>query len=1026
MTHPVSLIRLILSMLLGFLAWPACSYAENELLNLAELKHRINVTGPERFSFQISGTVCTTQGSFVILKDDSDSLVLRLPDPQQLGVGDQITVIGNHCPVRRGRVAIEIGTDPVVENDGRHSADEKSGSVYLTEGMQPLRMEWFNGAAQGALGLKVSGPDLTKKTVGGDLVWHLGSDGKYQSGLTYESYLGSWYQLPDFSKLTPQTTGVTDGFDLSKQPAPWDVAMVFTGYFKAPATGVYQFDLLSDDGARFSVGKAEDVCRWIVQKAQGIGSNIDAAGALENFEGKVGFMDTAQGRLEIELDGGRSMPVLIADASELVGRNWMGKKIRASGLLEEVRGINEERSSRLLILGSDSIQILPVSQNQEEPLLTSVGQIRKLAPEESRQSLKARVRGVITMATTNSVVLQDGSGGVFIHISSANGLDQPKPGQFWEIEGTTNPGSFSPVIMASDGHNLGTCELPTPVRPTWEQLMNGSLDAEQVEIQGVVISAESEVMSLLTPDGKIEIFNMDAYPLPYRKSQNLTGDALLGCLVRLRGVFTARWNYQTGQVIPGKIMLGNVSLSVDETPPIDPFALPPMKTTDLLRFTSHASALRRVKVTGQLLHLRQRECFLTDAGKGFRVLLSKEMALQAGDRVEVVGYPRLDGPSPVLVEAVARKLDHTDFPEAAIIDRETLPDRSLDSSLVSLTADLVNETYSQNQRVFELKTGAERFLAKLDGDRPTNILRPGSKVRVAGVYVSLMNDSSQNNFGSFELLLNRSTDMQVLQPGPWWTGRHTITAVGILSGGLFLALAWVVALRKQVNLRTLQLAAEIEERQRTEQNEIMERERSRVARDLHDELGSGLTEAGILSALMRNPAIPHEKKDTYLDQLGAVCRNLVTGLDEIVWAVNPKYDSVDNLASYYSLFAQRFLKIANIACRLSISGGMPNLPLDSGRRHGVFLAFKEALNNVVKHSGATSVELAIGVVEGKLIIAIADDGEGFEISAASRDGHGLHGMVERLEHLGGDCRISSVLHSGTKVEMILPLERGEI
>src|SRR5438132_9581192 len=146
----------------------------------------------------------------------------------------------------------------------------------------------------------------------------------------------------------------------------------------------------------------------------------------------------------------------------------------------------------------------------------------------------------------------------------------------------------------------------------------------------------------------------------------------------------------------------------------------------------------------------------------------------------------------------------------------------------------------------------------------------------------------------------------------------------------------------------------------------MEQERTRVAQDLHDELGAGLTEVGILGSLAKNPSVPAAERERYLDRLTEAARSLVTGLDEIVWAVNPHYDSVASLASYYSLFAQRFLNLAGIACRLHIAEAFPDYPLDSRIRHGTFLAFKEALNNIVRHSGATEVELKIEVAEDRL------------------------------------------------------------
>jgi signal transduction histidine kinase len=150
----------------------------------------------------------------------------------------------------------------------------------------------------------------------------------------------------------------------------------------------------------------------------------------------------------------------------------------------------------------------------------------------------------------------------------------------------------------------------------------------------------------------------------------------------------------------------------------------------------------------------------------------------------------------------------------------------------------------------------------------------------------------------------------------------------------------------------------------------------------------------------------------------------VTGLDEIVWAVNPQYDSVTSLASYYSLFAQRFLNLAGIACRLQIADAIPEYPLESKLRHGIFLAFKEALNNVVRHSDATEVKVAIGVKAGQLTIRITDNGCGLEPVNHAPGKDGIAGMRERMSRLGGACHLTSQRGQGTEVELRLPV-RGE-
>jgi len=142
--------------------------------------------------------------------------------------------------------------------------------------------------------------------------------------------------------------------------------------------------------------------------------------------------------------------------------------------------------------------------------------------------------------------------------------------------------------------------------------------------------------------------------------------------------------------------------------------------------------------------------------------------------------------------------------------------------------------------------------------------------------------------------------------------------------------------------------------------------------------------------------------------------------DEIVWAVNPKYDSVASLASYYSLFAQRFLNLAGVACRLQVADSFPDAPMDSRMRHGLFLAFKEALNNAVRHSRATEVLFEIAVQTPELRVRITDNGCGFAADQ-TKDGNGLANYNGRLAGLGGHCQICSRPGGGTAITFVIPL-----
>ena len=117
----------------------------------------------------------------------------------------------------------------------------------------------------------------------------------------------------------------------------------------------------------------------------------------------------------------------------------------------------------------------------------------------------------------------------------------------------------------------------------------------------------------------------------------------------------------------------------------------------------------------------------------------------------------------------------------------------------------------------------------------------------------------------------------------------------------------------------------------------------------------------MLTSLVKSPATSAEEKARYVDELNETARRMVTSLDEIVWAVNPRNDTIASLASYFGAYAQRLLELASVACGLDVADDLPDYPLDPKFRQELFLAFKEALTNVVRHARANKVWLRMSV-----------------------------------------------------------------
>jgi len=274
-----------------------------------------------------------------------------------------------------------------------------------------------------------------------------------------------------------------------------------------------------------------------------------------------------------------------------------------------------------------------------------------------------------------------------------------------------------------------------------------------------------------------------------------------------------------------------------------------------------------------------------------------------------------------------------------------------------------------------------------------------------GRYVFHVMASNSDSVRSGDNALLAVTLLPFFYQTAWFRGGAGLLAVAGLS--------FVVAttIRRRLRQRLEHLKSQHE----------LERERSRIAQDLHDDLGAGLTEIGLLGGLLQDPSRFPTHKQEALDRIVHRCHDLVVALDEIVWAVNPRNDSVNSLGGYLCRYAQGFLEPTAICCRLEMQETEPDQPLNSEQRHNLFLAFEEALANVVKHSGASEVHVKISV-EGKsrLFIGIEDNGRGLS-PTVREDADGLINLRQRMDRIGGQCEIGNRPAGGVSVSLSLPL-----
>ena len=213
--------------------------------------------------------------------------------------------------------------------------------------------------------------------------------------------------------------------------------------------------------------------------------------------------------------------------------------------------------------------------------------------------------------------------------------------------------------------------------------------------------------------------------------------------------------------------------------------------------------------------------------------------------------------------------------------------------------------------------------------------------------------------------------------------------------------------------------------QRAEQERTLERERARIAQDLHDDLGSSLTRLSLLSGLVKADKDKPEQVEAHADKLSQAADQTVRALEEIVWAVRPGSDTLQSLMDYIAHFASELFDGNATRCRLNLPNDLPTLPLPPDMRHNIFLIVKEALTNALKHSKAAEVLVQAKVSGRTLEILVVDDGHGFD-PASLVEGwrNGMGNMRRRATAMGAKLDLQSAPAKGTTVTLSVNLAHG--
>jgi ligand-binding sensor domain-containing protein/signal transduction histidine kinase len=276
---------------------------------------------------------------------------------------------------------------------------------------------------------------------------------------------------------------------------------------------------------------------------------------------------------------------------------------------------------------------------------------------------------------------------------------------------------------------------------------------------------------------------------------------------------------------------------------------------------------------------------------------------------------------------------------------------------------------------------------------------------IPGNYIFKVKATNNDGIWSNEKILLNIT----LLP-PWW---QRWWAVALML--TFLIASFVITIRylstrelkKQVNL--------------LEKKQAINQERTRISKDMHDDLGSGLSSIAIMSGLLKQQLGSEKSAEKHLEKIAQTASDLVDNMSHIIWAMNPENDHINDLIAYTRQYALDFFENSPLSCEIDFPDNLPNLQLSQEARRNIFLVVKESLNNVLKHATASNVTLQLRVVNHYLELHITDNGIGFDINTIRPFSNGLRNMRKRMKQISGTYTIKSSIACGTVTIITVPL-----
>ncbi|HEY4414854.1 MAG TPA: sensor histidine kinase [Verrucomicrobiae bacterium] len=667
--------------------------------------------------------------------------------------------------------------------------------------------------------------------------------------------------------------------------------------------------------------------------------------------------------------------------------------------------------------------------------LTNVAQIRNLSAAETARRQPVQLTGIMldtakTDPNWRAIIFADPTACIYIvalpATSGKNIFDAFHRGDLLAIKGTTGPGQFAPIVVATAAKKIGTAPIPKALPTTYQQLITGALDGQWVQIKGVVRQVFGS-----EPDSDLKrlVMAVDGGLVQVVYAPNPKAPIEVDAEVNAQAVCFYQFNQKRQVLRPVLQVPRDAPLIVEKPAPADPFAAPVRSPTSLLTFSPdnlHAYS-HRVHIRG-IVTFAQKDSFvwIRAENTGLRIQTSQPDHLSPGDKIDALGFPTFGFNTPQLEDAIFRQAGSTNPPLPVTLNN--FDDAfNHEDDLVVVEGTLTQVQPFLNGVTLTLNKNNQLFKAvlKISNAEPAYPdWQTGAKVRIAGI-CTLIHDDPQPAAGiwqpkSFQILLRATDDLVILQPSPWWTPQHIVQLLEISTGTLALMIGAIMLISRQ------RLRQQQQQRQRAEAEfAAILSERNRLAREIHDTLAQGLTATSVQLRLAKKQIGAAGIVNRHLDTAQTLVSDSLTEARSSIWNMRSHILETGGLVGALKGILIQMADGTETTTQFEVTGR--SRPLAPVIENNVLRIGQEAITNAIKHAGAKQIKVVLAFGEKQFQLSVTDDGGGFnpQQPPPSEGGFGLVGMRERAAELKGELAIRSVAGHGVEIMLSVPLLSGE-